>query len=203
MSVLRIAASRIAASRIVVVVLLALPGSLNADEPRERAPDTSTTGEAAVESLIERYLKAVRTLDWDTMGAILAPDAHYLDTAMTVFDRPPVDLRGPEAIIGFFRSANEQSAAEALRYDIKRQWTAGDTTVVDLVVHFRAEGAFLGMPGKMVEIDSALITILRVVDGRVTYHADYPDYPAFQEQAEAQRSATAVEAKPPEDDPTD
>ncbi len=151
--------------------------------------EVSAAGPSSVDTLIDRYLEAVRTEDWETMASLLAPEAHYLDTAMTIFDRPPIDLRGPEAIIGFFRSANEQSGTEEVRYDIRRRWTSGDTTVVDIIVYVRAAGEFFEVPKKTVEIEVPLITILRIADDRVVYHADYTDFAASLRQVEAQRRA--------------
>ncbi len=147
----------------------------------------SADGPNGFDALIDRYLEAVRTEDWKTMASLLAPDAHYLDTSMTIFDRPPIDLRGPEAIVGFFRNANEESGTEEVRYDIRRRWTSGDTTVIDIVVHVRAAGDFFDVAKKTVEIEAALITILRIVDGKVIYHADYTDYAEGLRQIDEQR----------------
>ena len=147
----------------------------------------SADGPSGVDVLIDRYLEAVRSEDWEIMAALLAPDAHYLGTSMTIFDRPPIDLRGPEAIVGFFRNANEESGTEEVPYDIQRRWTSGDTTVVDIVVHVRAAGEFFEVPKKTVEIEAALNTILRIAEGKVIYHADYTDYAEGLRQIDAQR----------------
>lgn len=148
-----------------------------------------SSGPTAPDDIVDRYLEAVRTEDWPTMTSLLAEDARYLDTAMTIFERPPIDLEGPSAIVGFFRRANADSGTEEVRYDVRARFTSGDTTVLDMKVHVRTSGAFWDVPDPTIEIEATLVTIVRVDGDRIIYHADYTDDAAALSQIEAMRGA--------------
>ncbi|MCP4093561.1 MAG: hypothetical protein GY747_08930 [Planctomycetes bacterium] len=62
--------------------------------------------------MADRWLSAIENHDWDGMGQLLHEDAVYDDRSMTYFGDGAEHLNGRDAIVGFWRSSDEDSGAQ-------------------------------------------------------------------------------------------
>ena len=52
-------------------------------------------------SPVTAYIESIQQMNWQKMHSMLSADARYTDPTMTFFDRPGIDLTGPDAIVAF------------------------------------------------------------------------------------------------------
>lgn len=165
-------------ARVLILLLLCIAGPVQAREHAE-----------AVREVVDRYMERIAASDWDGMAALLAPDAHYEDRTMAHFDREPVDLHGPEAIVGFWRRSAEGAGSGAIHYDVRRAFVAGPVVVLDTRVRVENDAAAWDMPGFTFTGEMDVITLVEVRDGRVRWHLDAADYASAERQIAELRSA--------------
>ena len=101
---------------IALTVLLAIPFPASGDDD--------------VTAIVDRYLAAIQAQDWPAMRALLAADAHYLDYSMEHLSLPIKDLRGAEAIVGFWRDSSNDSGTVSIRFDLGERFVAGPNLVL-------------------------------------------------------------------------
>ena len=143
--------------------------------------------ESEAEDVATAYLRAIQDQDWDAMKSFLDADSHYQDFTMEYFDRDAIDLRGPEAIVGFWESSSEQSGTSEIRYVVEKKMVAGPAILLDLALHVRVSGSFWNVDQPEVVLDSRVVTFLRIEDGIVTHHIDFADYADAMEKIDALR----------------
>ncbi len=134
----------------------------------------------------ERYLAAIQSQNWETMQTMLAADARYRDFSMEHFGTPMIDLRGPEAIVGFWRESSNDSGTVSIRLDLPDRFVAGPNLVLRGHSQVRVRGSAWDLPLELIETRFPLITHLRIVDGKVTHHVDHVDYAAAERQISEQ-----------------
>ena len=148
-----------------------------------RAPsDVATSSEEAVETVAERYFSAIEAQDWQKMRALLAVDAHYLDFSMEHFDRPKIDLKGPDAVTGFWQESSQDSGTLSIHLDLGDRFVAGPNLVFRGHSEVRVRGAAWDLPLPALTTRFPLITHLRIVDGKVTHHTDHVNYASAEAQ---------------------
>ncbi len=128
------------------------------------------------DSLPIRYLKVIEAMDWKTMQSMLDSQAVYQDPTMAHFDRPAIDLTGPEAIVAFWRSASEESGTSNIRYDIQSCFETAGYTVVDYQIVVSASGAFWGIDRDVIEVPGRVMSVIRTSNEQIAEHIDYVDY---------------------------
>ena len=159
-----------------------------------RPTPAETLGEVA-----ERYLAAIEAQDWQQMEALLDPDARYQDFSMEHFGGPAIDLRGPEAIVGFWRNSSADAGTLSIDFDFPDRFAAGPNLILRGYSEVEARGEAWQLPLEVITARFPQITHLRISEGRITYHADHVDYGAAEQQIAAQvevrnqRHGTAVE----------
>ena len=127
----------------------------------------------ASEDVANAYLEAYETQDFDSLAALYAPDARFVDpTSFDVPDTtPPIDWRGRDTIIAGLQG---WGVAE-VDYQIDRSFTASGRTIFDGSVT-----AVFANNGDAVSYRFPIITIVTVADGHVVEHRDYTDYAGAQ-----------------------
>ena len=161
------------------------------------APCLATTAEPTPAAVVDRYLDAISTSDWEAMKALLADDAHYEDRTMALFDRGAIDLRGADAIVRFWRTSAEAAGSAAVRFERRGGFVAGPVVVLELRAHVDNEGAAWDMPGVQFTGEMDVVSILEVRDGHVAWHMDAADYAAAQQQVDALKQAFSAGAAQP------
>ena len=134
----------------------------------------------------QRYLSAIEEQDWQAMQGLLDTDARYQDFSMQHFGSAMIDLRGPEAIAGFWRQSSRDSATVSIRLDLSDRFVAGPNLVLRGHSEVRLRGSAWDLPLEMIETRFPQITHLRIVAGKVTHHTDHVDYGSAERQIAAQ-----------------
>lgn len=139
---------------------------------------TLLTGGAAAScgDIAMRYLKAIDDMDWQVMRSLLAEDAWYTDPTMTHYDRPAIDLRGADAVVKFWRSASEDSGTSNIEYNVSGCFETAGYAMVNLDIRITVAGEFWNVAKDKIVIPGKVVSIVRVVDGKVAEHHDYVDY---------------------------
>ena len=176
-------------ARSIIACLLALPLLAGA---------ATVPAEGSPEAVVDRYIAAISASDWDAMAELLADDAHYEDRTMAYFARGAVDLRGPEAITGFWRDSAASAGSGAIRYERRGGFAAGPVVVLTLRVFVDNDGAAWDMPGTTFTGEMDVISLIEVRDGRVAWHMDAADYSSAMRQVETLQRAyeAGAEARP-------
>jgi predicted ester cyclase len=183
-----------------MIALLAVAAAAAAPATTMQAAGTAQargpvqTSDTDVDRIADRYLDAVAAQDWDEMRVLLAPEAVYIDRTMQYFDRETIDLVGTEAILGFWRQASEDSDTREIQFDVRSRFRAGPVVVYELTTSVRVSGAYWGIDREELPFSASQVTILEVVDGRVTRHEDHVDYGEVMRQLDGFRG----EPRPPE-----
>jgi hypothetical protein len=147
----------------------------------------SATSVDEIDAVADGYLEAVRSSDWERMSSFLAAESHYQDFSMEHFDRPMIDLKGPEAIVEFWRSSGEGAGTVEIRFDVEERFTAGPNVYLIISSYVRNRGGAWGLPDHEIEARFRQLTHLRIRDGKVLYHADHVDYADAERQVEEQK----------------
>ena len=133
----------------------------------------SQAGACTEEDPSHRYLVMIQSQDWDGMRGMLTADARYYDPTMTYFDRPAVDLTGPKPIVAFWQSATDDSGTTDIRYIVDDCFQTGEYRTYNLDLAVDIAGATWGVDRDSVTITGNLVSVIRVVDGRIAEHVDY------------------------------
>ena len=123
-----------------------------------------------------RYLAAIQNQDWKTMATMLSRQARYYDPTMTHFDRPAIDLTGPDAITAFWRRSSEESGTDDIRYDVTHCFVAGELRVVHLDLEVDLAGKFWNVNRPSITVTGSLVSVFTVKHNLITEHIDYVDY---------------------------
>lgn len=128
-------------------------------------------------AVAEAYLTAYEHQDYDTMRALYAADANFVDpTSFHLPQMPPIDWRSPDAIIEGISSWG----VSGLEYHLDRSYTASGAVVFDGnadVIYATPSGARI--------FNYPIVTIITVSDRLVVEHRDYTDYANSREIAPA------------------
>ena len=154
------------------LLLLAL-SALLLPQPAPSAPARHACDDSSVAM---RYLAAIDAMDWETMAALLAEDAHYTDPTMIHFDRPAIDLQGREAIAGFWRSSSEGSGTSDITYEVTQCFETAGYHMVSLDISISVSGAYWNVNRDEIVLPGKVISVIRVNAGLVTEHHDYVGY---------------------------
>lgn len=130
------------------------------------------------DSVAARYLRAIETMNWSQMEALLADDASYSDPTMTYFDREPIQLVGSANIVDFWRSASEESGTSKISYTTTGCFETAGYFLVNLDIDVRVAGAYWNVNKDWISLPGKVVSIVRVTDGRVSEHHDYVEYSA-------------------------
>ena len=141
--------------------------------PAHSAPGTHACDDSSVAM---RYLAAIDAMDWETMAALLAEDAHYSDPTMIHFDRPAIDLQGRDAITEFWRSSSEGSGTSDIAYEVTQCFETAGYHMVSLDIAITVSGAYWNVNREQIVLPGKVISVIRVNAGLVTEHHDYVGY---------------------------
>ncbi|MEM7219989.1 MAG: nuclear transport factor 2 family protein [Pseudomonadota bacterium] len=136
-----------------------------------------------------RYLRGIDAMDWSTMRALLAGDARYTDPTMSHYDRPPIELRGADDIVDFWRTSSAESGTSEIDYRITGCFETAGYSIVNMDIRISVAGAYWDVAKDTIVIPGKVLSIIRVVDDRIAEHHDYVDY------AEADRIVAALQSK--------
>ena len=139
-------------------------------------------GPASIEG---RWIKAIEDQDWDAMTALLATDARYLDFTMAYFDRPAIDLEGPEAITGFWRESSDSTQTADIRYTLRDCFETAGIVALNLRVDVSVSGETWGINTDRVALGGSQTTILVIREGKIVEATDYVDYAGVERQVAA------------------
>lgn len=134
------------------------------------------------------YLKVIEAMNWPGMRALLAPDAHYLDPTMIFFDRPAIDLRGPDAIVDFWQGESEGADTRKLEFNFRSCAETAGFHMIHYDVTGTAAGATWNVNRDEITITGAVTSVIRIDDGLVKEHRDYVDYRSAIDDVERQRA---------------
>ena len=115
-------------------------------------------------------------MDWDAMKETLHVDARYYDPTMTFYDRDAIDLKGPDAIVEFWKSSSVDSGTEKIDYTYRECFDTAGYHVVHYDLTVTVSGTFWNVNKETVEISGSVTSIIRIVDDKVIEHQDYVDY---------------------------
>ena len=145
----------------------------------------TASAECADDSLALRWIEVIEGQDWDAMATMLAADATYHDPTMAYYDRPEIELTGPEAIAAFWREASDDSGTSVIDYTIVNCFETGPMAVLTLNVAVTVSGAFWGVDRDQITLRGAQTTVLRIADGKIRSATDLVDYAGVTGQVEA------------------
>ena len=165
------------------LLLLALSALLPL--PAQSAPARHACDDSSVAM---RYLAAIDAMDWETMAALLAEDAHYTDPTMIHFDRPAIDLRGRAAIADFWRSSSEGSGTSDIAYEVTQCFETAGYHMVSLDISISVSGAYWSVNREEIVLPGKVISVIRVNAGQVTAHHDYVGYAGADEEVRRLRA---------------
>lgn len=123
-----------------------------------------------------RYLDAIETMQWQRMRSLLAKDAHYTDPTMIYFDREAIDIRGAESIVEFWRSSSEDSGTNQISYETTACFETAGYHMVNLNIEIVVSGKFWNVNKPEIALPGKVLSVIRVVEGRVVEHHDYVEY---------------------------
>lgn len=134
-----------------------------------------------------QYLMLIEAMNWEAMHARLAKDARYLDPTMTHYDRPAIDLTGPEAIVEFWRTSSEESGTHSISYDYRHCFETAGFYVVRYEIAVEVSGEFWGLKQDRVTIPGQVTSVIQIAGGKIVEHRDYVDYAAAERYIEELR----------------
>jgi len=140
-----------------------------------------------IEDVATAYLQVIQNQEWDRMATFLTPESHYQDFTMEYFGSDAIDLRGADAITGFWRKSSEDSGSSEILYVVDSRFTAGPAIVLDIALQVRVSGAYWNVDEPEIELKGRLVTFLRIEEGKVTHHIDFTDYASAMAQIETMR----------------
>ncbi|MEV6948444.1 ester cyclase [Streptomyces sp. NPDC051172] len=118
---------------------------------------------------VERMVKAYNTGDVDDVAEYIHPE--YLNPASLEH----MDLRGPEAFamaVKWLRATfSEECRLDTVRLEERGDWVRGH-----LVLYGRHVGELVGMAPTGRRFSGEQIHLIRLVDGKIRDHRDWPDY---------------------------
>lgn len=182
-------ASNTMVRKIFLPLLLALLAPQTFAETSPASPQGDQQTAADINTVADAYLAAVEAQDYAEMHELLAENALYEDPTMQFFQHPGIELRGPDAIVGFWHDSTEQTGAE-IRYQVTERFTAGPVVVYTVDASVRVNAEFWKIPGtEQVDVAARLVMLIEIHDGRVTRHVDMADYAEIMRQVEVLRAA--------------
>ena len=122
------------------------------------------------------YLDVIEAMDWPGMRKLLAPNARYIDPTMIYFDRPAIDLSGPEAIVAFWSGESDGSATRKLEYSYRSCAQTASYHMIHYDVVGTVAGATWNVNRAEIDVAGSVTSIIRIVDGAIVEHRDYVDY---------------------------
>ena len=136
-----------------------------------------------------QYLRLIENMDWQGMHERLARDARYLDPTMIHYDRPAIDLSGPDDIVAFWISASAESGTSSITYDYTHCFETAGYHIIRYDIAVEASGRFWGLKQDRATIPGQVTSVIRIVDEKVIEHRDYVDYAGADRYIEALRSS--------------
>ena len=128
------------------------------------------------DSVALRYLDAIEKMQWQRMRSLLANDARYTDPTMIYFDRDAIDIRGAEGSVAFWRSSSEGSGTSQINYETTACFETAGYYMVNLDIEIVVSGRFWNVNRPEIALPGNVLSVIRVVDGRVLEHHDYVEY---------------------------
>ena len=169
--------------RTLLVLSLAFIGLLSTSG--EDGPAASDPRAAAL-ATADGYIDAYERLDLDAMGAWLDERSTFQDPTTAEIAPAGLALRGREAIVGGLRAALE--GLRDVRLDYGERFHSGGLVVAIGRLAYRIPAASLGPGASDATFDVRVVTVLRIVDGKVREHTDYTDLSGWHDTvAAAQR----------------
>lgn len=128
------------------------------------------------DALALRYLNTIETMQWQHMRSLLAIDARYTDPTMIYFDRDAIDIQGADGIVAFWRSSSEDSGTSQISYEKTACFETAGYHMVNLDIKITVAGSFWNVNKPEIVLPGKVLSVIRVMDGRVVEHHDYVEY---------------------------
>ncbi len=161
------------------------------DHPPEAAPSGPQAAkihhDLNLADVAWEYLEALLNEHFDQAATFLTSESRYQDFSMEFFGRDMVDLKGAKAITEFWRASSEASGVIEVRFDADQFFVAGPNVYFIGTAWVKNEGKAWGVNMESMEFTFTQISHIRMVDGKVTYHADHVDYSEAFAQLETYR----------------
>ena len=132
-----------------------------------------------------QYLELVLLERFEDAAAYLTPASQYQNFSVEFFGRDKVDVKGSEAIMAYWREASKASATVEVRFEANDFFVAGPNVYFIGTTFVTNEGRGWGVNMDLLEFTFTQVSQVRMVDGKVTYHADHLDYAEAFEQLKA------------------
>ena len=142
------------------------------------------------------YLEALLLEDHDRARAYLTAESRYQDFSIELFDRDMVDLKGGPAILKYWQESAQTSGTVEVRFDTERHFVAGPNVYFIGTAHVKNLGSTWGLGDELLDFSFTQISHIRIVDGKVTYHADHVDYLTAYEQMQEYMTEAAGRGRP-------
>lgn len=161
------------------------------DRPPEAAPAGPQTAkinhDLNLADVAWEYLESHLNEHFDEAAAFLTGESHYQDFSMEFFGREMVDLKGAKAIVEYWRASSAASGTIEVRFSADEFFVAGPNVYFIGTAFVKNEGKAWGVNMESMEFTFTQISHIRLVDGKVTYHADHVDYAEAFAQLETYR----------------
>jgi len=135
--------------------------------------------------IAEPYLDALYSSDSGTGQAFLASDATFRDPTAEGLIGAEVSHHGRDEMLSNFEAW--ASTFRNASFESHHHFVPGQYVVLDLTYRFEVNGDAFGHPGAWIPIQMAVVTILKIVNGRIQEHLAHADYDEFMRQVEGFR----------------
>lgn len=135
----------------------------------------------SLESIGKNYLKFYSSYNIKELDKLYADDAEFTDPISVVYQpNSPITVKGKMNILEFLKSASQMF--KSFKYDIQEHFISGDYAVYMGHTIFEMYGKDLGIKEESVRFKTKIVTILKIVNGKIQTHTDYADYTTFLKQ---------------------
>ena len=128
------------------------------------------------------YLDALILEDYDRAATYLDGKSRYQDFSIELFGREIVDLTGDRKILDYWKESASVSGTVEVRFNADQHFVAGPNVYFIGTAFVKNLGEAWGVAEEYLDFTFTQISHVRIVDGKVTYHADHVDYVAAYEQ---------------------
>lgn len=138
-------------------------------------------------SLPVQYVAAIEASDVDKMATFMAPDIHYEDPTMAYFGGDPIDLKGRDETVKFWRDSFRDAKVTKMNYTVLDCFVTKPIVMMNLDLRIDVAGDTWGVNKPQIQLGGRHIMRLKLEQGKIVHQVDYVDYDAVsREVAELQ-----------------
>lgn len=160
-------------------VLLGLPLLAFAGQ----TPQVDTPAPRSVADVARAYFERYAAWDLDALRAFYDERSVWSDPTTAEIGPPAGPVTGAAPIVDFLRSSTR--GIDDLGFTFEEQFSSGDRAVAIGRLKYTLRGKNIAPGARDVAFDLRVVTVLRVVDGKVREHTDFSDFRGWTEQVRA------------------